>query len=524
MNKSARNKFKARQCFHGRLAMGMLALVAVCLAIPTFGVSLLAFAPIWLIALMGVIHKGVMCATFGLFTGLRVLRDKAGGEGNGAFEKTVLDGVKTIQTQQEKFQNDMTKVMSDLDRLDKEGKKAMEDLTLTKNKANTTFEEVMAKMEKVQKQIVLNTRSSFRSPIARALANEEFRFKINAFARYIIACKANELGKLDPAHKKVIEDAAIAQKALTGVDAGLGQATVPIDTFNEIYDLLLEYGDYSTLDVKRVGARTNVLPLATGRPQFAWMGAQSGLAEGSQIPSGSFGGGDVVLIIQTLGVLMYISRELLQDSTVDLAPYVVRQMIQSIDWGLDTACFIGTGNQDTTNGGYVGLFNAALSNTNLGISAGAGRTSVGLLKLDDFVAVQTNVSAEVLKRKPMWWMHPQMIARAVLIRDAMGRPIFQTWQEVPTPGAIGSILGAPVHPTAVAPNTDGANQPVAAFGDPDAQPVGVRADLELATSADIGFPQNLMAYRALFRAGVKMYTQPGSVTLKPFTVLSTSPQ
>jgi HK97 family phage major capsid protein len=378
----------------------------------------------------------------------------------------------------------------------------------------------MKKMEAVQKQVALTARSSFRSPVERALANEEFRFKLNAMVRCIAHCKFGM--PLDPAHKTAVEDMNTKHKALTGIDAGLGQATVPTDTFNEIYDLLLEYGDYATLNVHQVGARTNVLPVATARPQFYWIGAQSGLSEGSMIPSGAFSGSEVILIIQTLAVLMYISRELLQDSTVDLAPYTIKQMIQSINWGMDTAAFIGTGNADTTNGGYVGIFNAALANTNLGITAGAGRTTVGNLKLDDFVAALLGVSAEVLNRKPMWWCHPQQMARIALIRDNNGRPIFQTWQEVPNPGSIGSILGHPVHPTAVAPSADGNSQPVIAFGDPMGQDVGVRVDLELATSADIGFPQNLMAYRSLMRAGVKMLTQAGSTTLKPFSVLSTA--
>ena len=68
----------------------------------------------------------------------------------------------------------------------------------------------------------------------------------------------------------------------------------------------------------------------------------------------------------------------------------------------------------------------------------------------------------------------------------------------------------------------GASQPVAAFGDPMGQNVAIRQDLELATSDDIGFPQNLRAFRALVRAGVKMKTLPASTTLKPFAVLSTA--
>lgn len=445
-----------------------------------------------------------------------------GGGGNKTFEEKVLGGIETVVSEQSRIKTQIEKVTSDLDRADKEVKKALDDLTTTKNKMNSSWEELNAKMEKVQRAVALNAKSSFRNPVERMLANEEQRFYFNAVARYMLAATEKNFSRLDKAFLKAVEDGCAKAKALTGVDASLGQATVPVDTFNEIYDLLLEYGDFATLGVQRVGARTVVLPVATARPQFFWIGSQSTLAEGSVITSGSFAGSQVLLIINTLAVLMYVARELLADSTVDLAPYVVRQMIQSINWGMDTAAFIGTGNQDTTNAGYVGLFNAALANTNLGISAGAGRTTVGTLKLDDFVAVLTNVSAEVLNRKPMWWIHAQMLARVALIRDNNGRPIFQTWQEVPNPGSIGSILGHPVRPTAIAPSTDGPNQPVIVFGDPEGQAIGIRQDLELATSEDIGFPQNLLAYRTLMRAGVKMKTQAGSTTLKPFTVLSTA--
>ena len=219
---------------------------------------------------------------------------------------------------------------------------------------------------------------------------------------------------------------------------------------------------------------------------------------------------------------MYVSRELLADSTVDLAPYTIRQIIQSCNWGLDTAAFIGTGNQDTTNAGYVGIFNAATANTNLASIGAAGHTQTALLSLNDFVQTILTVSAQVLNRKPKWWVHPQMLARIALITDKNGRPLFQTWLEVPNPDAIGSILGYPVHPTAIAPSTDGANQPIIAFGDPMGQAVLIRSDLELATSADIGFPQNLMAYHTLLRAGVKLLTQASSTTLKPFAVLQTA--
>jgi HK97 family phage major capsid protein len=444
------------------------------------------------------------------------------------FQKKILEGIEgqnkrlgDLETGITGFKSDRQKVMDDLGRADKEVKAALEDLTKVKKTCND-FDEMLKKMEKVQKSILLNARSSFGSPLQRALANEETRFALNAVVRYTVALKHPEIS-VDPAYTKFVQEAVGKLKALTGVDSSLGQATVPQQTFNEIYDTLLEFGDYSTLGVMRLGMRTTVLPVATARPQFYWIGAQTGQAESSIITSGAFTGGQVLLIVQTLAVLMYVARELLADSTVDLAPYVLRQMAESVAWGMDTAAFIGTGNVDQTNAGYVGIFNAPLANTNLAAVAAAGNVTVAQTQLDDWVNVLLTVSPIVLKRKPKWWIHPQMLARAALIRDKMGRPIFQTFTEVPMPGSIGSILGYPVVPTAIAPSIDGNAQPIAAFGDPDGQAVGIREDLELATSDDIGFPQNLRAFRTLMRAGVKMKTLAGSTALKPFAVLQNAP-
>jgi HK97 family phage major capsid protein len=440
----------------------------------------------------------------------------------GALLAKIDQGVTTLAADNVRFKTDVQKIKDDFDRSDKEVKKALEDLTKVKNDTNTTFIDLTAKMAALEKAIRKNASSSFRNPVQRALANEEFRFKMNALGRWAAAKRLS--ATIDPAFQKVVDESNLEMKALTGIDSGLGQATVPTDTFDMIYDLLLEYGDYSTLNVTRVGARTNVLPIATARPQFYWIGSQSTLAESSTITSGAFTGGDVLLIIQTLAALMYVSRELLQDATVDFAPYTIKQMIQAINQGMDTAAFIGTGNQDTTNAGYIGIFNSALANTNMAYVAAPGRTIVSKLLLDDFVYNILNVSAEVLNRKPMWWMHPQTLARVALIRDGMGRPIFQTWLEKPEPGSIGSILGYPIHPTAIAPTVDAPNATPIVFGDPEGMDVGIRVDLELATSADIGFPQNLMAYRALLRAGTKIKTLAASTSLKPFSVLTTAPQ
>ncbi len=436
------------------------------------------------------------------------------------FQKKVLDTTALLEKENKELKSSYQKVMDDLDRSDKEVKKAMEELTKVKNQANS-FDETLKKMEKLQAAVALNARSSFKDPIERACANEETRAFINASAR--AAAFPAEYRNLPAEFRKLLEEVAQKNKSISGVDGSLGQATVPQQTFNEIYDTLLDYGDWPSLGVIRVGMRTTILPVGTARPVFYWIGGGTGgTGEGSPITAGDFAGSSVTLAIQTLAAYVLCARELLADSTVDLAPYIMRQMAQTISFGMDSAAFIGAGAANQTDAGYYGIFQAAQVNTNLAAVAAAGNTTVEQLQLDDFVNCLTTVNPVVLKRRSNWWMHPQILARASLIRDKNGRPIFQTWQEVPNPGSIGSILGYPVKPVAVAPSTNSAGNPVAAFGDPDGQAIGIRSDLELATSDDIKFAENQRAFRALMRGGVKLKTIAASNTLKPFAILTTA--
>lgn len=453
---------------------------------------------------------------------IAVLLDPAGSDGGGGeFETKMLAGVETLQKSHNELKSRYQKVVEDLDRSDKEVKKAMEELTLVKAKANTTFEEVMAKYNALQKAVTLNARSSFTDPVQRALSNDETKAFINAAARAVVF--PGEYSKLPGEWRKLLEENAAATKSLTGVDSSLGQATVPTQTFNEIYDTLLEYGDWSSLGVIRVGMRTTVLPIATARPGYYWIGAGAGAAETTAITEGSFTGSSVSLLIQTLAVYLTVARELLADSTVDLSSYILRQMAQSMSYGLDYAAFAAGGVANQADAGYYGIFNAGTVNASAISTAAAGNTSISKLDLEDWVNVLTTVSPQVLKRNPRWWMNPQIVAKCALVRDKQGRSLFQTMLEAPVgkpgqPGGIGSILGYPVTVTNAAPSTDAASAKVAAFGDPQGQAVGIRADLELATSDDIKFAENMRAFRALMRCGVKQRSS--GAGLVPFAVLT----
>ncbi len=435
------------------------------------------------------------------------------------FQTRVLKGMEGIEAEQKKQQSRFNEVAGNLDNADKEVKKALEDLTKVKNTVND-FDLAMKEMRKVQTAIEKNVRSSWRNPVEKLLSqNEELGVFLNAVARMgILRAQPSQLPE---EMRKVLEDCNAKSKALTGVDTSLGQATIPSEWFKTIYDTLQEYGDYASLDVVSVGARTNLIPVATSRPGFYWIGSGTGgTGEGSAITEGSLAGSSVTLSIQTIGVYLLAARELLADASTDMAPYIMKQMLQSLAFGLDTAAFIGSGAADQTNGGYIGIFNAASANTNLASVCAPGNTTVEATQLEDWQNVLLTVSPMVLKRSARWWMHPQMLIRALAVRDANRRPLFQTYTEAPMPGGIGNILGYPVGLPSVAPTTNAPGYAVAAFGEPEGQAVGLRQDMEFATSDDIKFAENMRAFRCLARAGVKLKTLAASNTLKPLAVMT----
>lgn len=431
------------------------------------------------------------------------------------FQRTVLDGLEAQKKKIEQIEkkNPVEEIFSQPDRWPKELKSIAEENTRLKSAANGLDSEVkllqkqLARMEGLAR---LESRAAFGDPVKRFCADEEKRNFINALARQM-AFGHNQGFKL-PDH---------LQKALTGVDASLGQALIPTAYIPEIYEILTNYGAYNTLRVDSgLSARTNSYPIMTAEPAALIIGAGTGgTTEGSAITPGDFTGTSVSLLIQTIAVLVYASREQLADSTVDMSSQILRSLARSIAKKLDHIAFAADGTADTNDGGYYGIFETDLVHTGSDSTAAAA-TTVADLTLDDFVATIVDVTEEVLNRMPKWWIHPQLLAKVCLIRDDSGRPIFQNALEAPSQG-VGSILGAPVVKVSAAPTADTADAKVAVFGDPDAYVVGIRQDVELASSEHIKFAENQIGFRGILRAGGKHRIPAGNPAgHKPFSVLT----
>lgn len=427
---------------------------------------------------------------------LHLIADPADG-GDTALLDKIERGITSLKGEVDKLKalTPAEEILKDQSRWPKELKAAFEDITKLMKNANGFDSELKAleqKFARVNNLAQLEARGAFGDPIARFCADEEKRDWVNAVARMIAFPNLNQ--KSLPAH---------LQKALTGVDSGLGQAVIPTQYMGEIYDVLNRFGTYNTLRVDRgLSARTVSYPIMTARPTAVWIGAGSGQAEGTAISEGSFTGSAVSLAIQTAAAYVIASREQLQDATVDMSSFILREMAEAIAALLDAMAFSADGGADQIDAGYHGIFNTGVVHTGAIAEAAAGNVSVATTDLDDWVRCQTTVSARVLTSQTRWWMHPQILAKLALVRDDNGRPIFQNAMEAPST-TVGSILGSPVVPTVAAPSTDSGSAKIAVFGDPQSYVVGIRQDLELAQSEHIKFAENQIAFRALLRAGGK---------------------
>ena len=410
---------------------------------------------------------------------------------SGAFETEVLEGVKAITKKQER-------ILADVTRLDGQTKKALEELTICKNRGNG-FAEIERKLERVNLLLRQETRAAFGSPMQRLLANEDGCARLNYLFRSI-AHGRNDIPAtaLDFWKGKTID--LTTEPGSTYFQAGY---------LKELYDTLAEYGAWSSLGVRRMPTKVTKMPVKTARPiaYFKKPGTR-------QIVDDTAKAGTAYnLEVELIGVLITVYLELLQDSEFDISADILADFIEAFNLRLDYAAFMGDGkDSDETDGlgnSFIGLFNYAGT-----VTADAGHTTVATMKYTDVLKCLTGVAAIVLARKARWWIHPTMLARFLGIHDEVGRPIFQTMLEAPSYGALGTILGYPVTPLYVGPNNNSAGEPVAAFGDPNCVVVGVRTDFNFEASDDFKFDQFERAFRGTGRAGVMGRRTDGAAVLR----------
>lgn len=401
----------------------------------------------------------------------------------GKFRAKVLSAASAASEQMKTIKGEIdTKV----DDWQKENKKAVQELTALKGQV-TDVQELSKSLKKVmdarEREYHLATASL--SPIRRVMSDPVKRATLNLIVR--MACGRE--GDLSGAVEVLRKD----------LDSGNtpGSTLVNAQLLPEVYDTLATYGIWNTLGVRRLGTKTTNMPVKTVRALALWVDEAAAIDVDA-----TKAGTTTPATVKKAGALLSISRELLQDAEFDVTADVLSDFAEAIAYRLDYSFFAGDGTADNLNGGYTGVLNAGTAAV-----AADGNTSVEALDFEDFVRCLTSVAPVVLSRMARWWMHPTTIARALTVKDGNGRPIFLTALEAPTYGGLGSILGYPVTPGHALPSTNAAGSKVAAFGDPQGYVVGIRQDIEFASSDHYAFNTDERAFRGVARAAGKIRRQ-----------------
>ena len=416
------------------------------------------------------------------------------------FQERVLSGVQSLDAQIREGSKKYQKLEEDFLKI----KRVAND-----QQANATA--FIRQVKRLEDQMRLEKRHAFGDPVSRIQDDDELRARFNIAIRLAcskttelvsrrLADRAKEITGFDidevarDVRAKSIKD--VVGRAL-GEDSSPGSTLIDDRLAREIYDTLALFGIWNTFQVDPVGAQTMKYPVTTARPTANFI-----LTEASTISDGSITGTSVSNVMEVIAVLLNVSLQVLEDSEFDVTSYVLDLFAEAYAERLDHACLNAAGAADATDGGMTGVFQGGTAAT---ADAGAGADdTVEELEFEDWTRCLLTVDPVVLQRQAKWWLHPQILVRALSIKDGNGRPIFLTALEAPAASSIGTILGYPVVPAFKAPNTNSASQKVAVFGDPRGLVVGMRRSYTFEASDHARWTTLERSFRGWGRAGTKI--------------------
>lgn len=299
-----------------------------------------------------------------------------------------------------------------------------------------------------------------------------------------------------------LSKAELAQRTALVPGTAPGSAMVPDDAASVIVDLCQTYGAYETL---------NLIPLDSGKSRVPYATAE-GTAEfhrpasQAQITPIDITGSGVTAECNLVVALIDVSLGVIEDSKADLGVLLPRLAASGLAARLDHGAFAADGSDDTTDGGYTGIF---AHGDVPSVTAGAGGTLVESLVEEDLLNTIDAVAGRALQRGCRWWIHPDLYKKLLRSKDGSGAPMIKF------PAGEPVLCGWPISLVAAAPSTNAAGQKVLAFGCGDAYAISIRKNLEVTTSdMGRGFNFGLNLFRVLMRADCRMLDASWFATLK----------
>jgi HK97 family phage major capsid protein len=294
---------------------------------------------------------------------------------------------------------------------------------------------------------------------------------------------------------EVRADKPIDFRALSRLSAAAGQNTVKTSFLEQLYAHLIEVSGV-------MQAGPTVLNTNSGEdlqiPKTTAHSTAVIVAEAGAIGASDPTFGQVTLKSYKYGLLIQISRELIDDTSVDIESYLAMQAGRACGNAFGAHAITGTGGGVQPTGVVTGA--------TVGKTGGAG--VAGIFTSDDLVDLYFSVIAPYRNSTSCGWMMKD--ATLATVRKFKGSDGQYIWQPSYTIGEPDKILGKPVHTD---PNVAAValSAKSVVFGDFSQYVARFVNGLRFERSDDYAFNADLVTYRCLLRADGVLVDQTGAV-------------
>lgn len=286
-------------------------------------------------------------------------------------------------------------------------------------------------------------------------------------------------------------------RALSTLTTGAGGNTVPTTFYNRLVQHLIEVSGV-------LNAGPTVLNTSSGEtlqiPKTTGHSTAASAAQGSTLPSSDPTFGMATLGAFKYGILLSVSRELVDDTGVDLEGYLAMQAGRALGnkFGSDLVTGTGTGQPN----GLLSLATVSVTGSTTGVS--------GAPSYDNLVDLQYSVIAPYRASRSCYWiMRDAMVGELRKLKDTTGQPIWQPSIQI---GAPDMLLGKPLVSDPFMPaKATGAKS--IGFGDFSQFFVRMVGSIRFERSDDFAFGSDMVTFRAVLRGDGTLVDQTGAIKL-----------
>lgn len=308
--------------------------------------------------------------------------------------------------------------------------------------------------------------------------------------RDFMAGKRGHAFEVNPGPTKLFSE----HRTLSKLSAGAGANTVPTSFYDRVIAHLIETASIlqSGATVMQTGGGESIqVPKTTAHSTAAIV------TEGAAIAASDPTFGQITLGAYKYGLLIQVSRELINDTGADLEGYLSMQAGRALGNAFGAHAITGTG---------TGQPRGVVTDATLGVTTGTG--VAGVPTADNLIDLYYSVIPPY-RNSPnaAWIVRDSTVGALRKIKDSTGQYL---WQPGLTSGTPDTFLGKPVI-TDPGVAATGVNAKSVIFGDMSQYFVRMVNGVRFERSDDYAFNTDLVTFRALLRADGALVDLTGAV-------------